>query len=189
MHDFVIHFGEKQDKGLTIVDCANIIIAAVSLLLAFYIFIYQRDKDKKSDYKTAKLNEQNINLQWFKELIIQPHYDLVIETYRNLINYTIDFQSPGDTLYHEKINVYIGFLKDHLFHLRRNFIALFETVDPKLYTQAIAIIDEVIDNITNNILNQDVDLTVRDTYESIILKEIISSKNKMIKLIYTYKAS
>jgi hypothetical protein len=188
MHDFIIQLSQKKDKGLSISDCANIIIAGVNLLLAFYIFIYQRNKDKKSDFNIAKLNEQTINLQWFKELIIQPHINSFIESYRKLINFVPDFVPPGNANYTDKIDGYVVFLKEQLFPLSKNFISLFETVDPKLHKSAIAIIDEVIETITLKLIDNEIDLSLVENYESIILKEIINSKNKMIKLIYTYKA-
>lgn len=76
-------------------DIANIIIAIVNLFLAGYIFIYQRAKDKNDNIKQLKneidekkeaisLQEQNIRLQWFKELIIQPHIAEMNSFYKNL---------------------------------------------------------------------------------------------------------
>ena len=60
-----------------IADLSQVIIAIANLFLAGYILIYQIRKDRKTDNETARLNEQNIKLQWFKELIVQPNIDII----------------------------------------------------------------------------------------------------------------
>ena len=67
-----------------IADISQVIIAIANLFLAGYVLIYQIRKDKKIDNQTARLNEKNIKLQLFKELIVQPNMDTISVFYSNL---------------------------------------------------------------------------------------------------------
>ena len=122
-----------------IADIANIIIAIVNLFLAGYIFIYQRAKDKNDNIKQLKneidakkeaisLQEQNIRLQWFKELIIQPHIVEINLFYTNLysIEAMLKVNSISDDL---KIDT-SEFVKANGAALRKSFIDILLSVSP-----------------------------------------------------------
>ena len=62
-----------------VADISQVIIAIANLFLAGYVLIYQILKDKKTDNETARLNEQNIKLQWLK-------IKIYFKTYINKVN-------------------------------------------------------------------------------------------------------
>ena len=175
--------------GLSISEISDIIIAIVNLLLAFYIFIYQRNKDKKADKETIINSDRTIRLQWFKDIIIQPNFDYFTSSFDKLINHPHSFHPIADPLSNNEVDDYIVTLKHNLFQVRRNFVSLLEIVDQNLYKSAIKILDDLLENLTVKLLDSNIDLSIFEQYENIVLKELIASKNKMVKLIYTHKGN
>ena len=69
-----------ETDRLSIIDSlANIIIASLTLILGWYVFIYQRKKDNENKVETEQLHRKNIKLQWFKEIIVQPKLQLLFD--------------------------------------------------------------------------------------------------------------
>ena len=63
---------------------SNIIIAVLTLFLGFYVFIYQRKKDKQNDIESIANHKKNIRIKWFKDLIIEPKIELLFQFYDNI---------------------------------------------------------------------------------------------------------
>jgi hypothetical protein len=177
----------QEASGLSVSDIANIIIAFCSLLLTGYIFIYQRTKDKKADIATANLNNQNLKLQWFKDLIIQPHLEILNKTFKTILDHPSLSISPTSADYSTKSDDYIKFTKTELYSLRKNFLSLFLTVNNQFYDNAIIIIDKHIDDITKALIDDLADLSNDYLYESVLIQKVISTRNSLIKLIYNFK--
>jgi len=182
----VIKYISQDTSELSITDISNIIIAFCTLLLTGYIFIYQKNKDKESNRATAELNNQNLKLQWFKDLIIQPHLEILNKTFNNLLEHPSLNVSPNSPDYQLKTENYIKFTKTELFTLRKNFVSLFLTVNNQLYSNAISLIDSHIDEITKKLIDEMSDLGTDSLNEDILIKRVISARNAMIKLIYSF---
>lgn len=179
-----------------IADVANIIIAVATLLLGYYIFIYQRRKDKKdkeeaeekdqdNKQENLRLQEQNIRIQWFKELIIQPHLSNVNGFYDCL--YTLESQIKHSPLNEDDKQELNSFIKQELSFLRKTFVDVLIGIDRKLYDEIITNLDNLIDSITRAIFNENLDLTDKNTFEKEINSRISYSRNDLIKNIYNYK--
>jgi len=168
--DIIYNVPKERGFSLSINDGATIIIAVVNLCLAFYIFVYQTNKDKRADKSTAILNEKNINLQ-FEELI-------------NLASPQV---SPSDPQYDDKVNAYLKIVKSKIYLVRKNFLSLFEVADVTLFKAAVAAIDKLIEKLTKRLIDNRIDLTKPGIYEDQIVKEFINSKNDLIKIIYSFK--
>ena len=164
---------------------AQAIIALLSLGLAAYILIYQKSLDKKHDNSTALLNEQNIKLQWFKELIIQPNWDSINTFYDKITDYSKSLIS-NELTYEEKVNINNAF-KSESSNLRILFIDVLFLIDPVFGLGVLRNLDELIDSITNDIFDEAVDLSDKPTFERRIGTKISYSKNKLISQIYNYK--
>ena len=164
---------------------AQIIIAGTNLFLASYVLFYQIRKDKKTNNDTARLHEQNIKLQWFKELIVQPNM-LAIETfYANL--YTINAKINSNDLTVEEKEDINNFAKAELSKLRKSFIDALQLVDKKFGDQLLSNLDELIDSITNAIFNEELKLKLPTVYEKHINSKISYSKNNLIAQLFNYK--
>jgi len=185
--DIIYNVPKERGFSLSINDGATIIIAVVNLCLAFYIFVYQTNKDKRADKSTAILNEKNINLQWFKDIIIQPHFQILINNFEELINLASPQVSPSDPQYDDKVNAYLKIVKSKIYLVRKNFLSLFEVADVTLFKAAVAAIDKLIEKLTKRLIDNRIDLTKPGIYEDQIVKEFINSKNDLIKIIYSFK--
>lgn len=177
-------------------DLANIVIAGFSLFLAYYIFVYQKSKDKIDKAEIARkeqeakidalnLQEQNIRLQWFKELIVQPHLNEINQFYSNLhsIEHKLSVASISEEL---KIDV-AAFIKSEQAKLRKTFIDVLRAVNPHLHSEIKTNLDSLIDNITNAIFNQGLNLNNKATFDKEIGSLISYSHNDLVSKIYNYK--
>ena len=166
-------------------DIAQIVIAAINLFLAAYIIFYQVKKDKRSDNDTARLNEQNIKLQWFKELIVQPNLAVINSFYENLSSIK-DKISSNDLNIQEK-EVINEFVKTELSKIRKSFVDVLLQVDKPFADKVLINLDELVDGITNSIFDEELKLKLPAVYDKSIGSKISYSKNKLLALLYNYK--
>jgi hypothetical protein len=166
-------------------DISQVVIAIASLALAAYIFIYQRRHDSASERATAVLNEQNIRLQWFKELVVQPSMNSINNFYANL--HKVKVMIKSDYMQdHEKQDI-SEFIKKESSKLRKEFIDMLIQLNPKLGNTVMANIDSLIDGLTESIFNDDLKLTRDAVYDQHISSKISYSKNSLIALLFNYK--
>lgn len=177
-------------------DLANIIIAGFNLFLAYYIFIYQKGKDKTDKAEAARkeqaaktealnLQEQNIRLQWFRELIVQPHLTEINQFYSNL--HSIENKLSVATISEElKIDI-AAFIKSEQSKLRKTFIDVLRAVNPQLHAEIESNLDTLIDSITNAIFNQGLNLNDKATFDKEAGSLISYSHNDLVSKIYNYK--
>ncbi len=166
-------------------DIAQVVIAAINLFLAAYIIFYQVKKDRKSDNDIARLNEQNIKLQWFKELIVQPNIDIIDTFYENLTSIKDKISSNDLTIKErESIN---EFAKYELSKIRKSFVDVLLHVDKPFADKVLANLDELVDGITNSIFEEELKLKLPSVYDKSIGSKISYSKNKLLALLYNYK--
>lgn len=178
----------SKEQGLSLSDLADwsqVLIALVNLFLAGYVIFYQIRKDKKIDNDTAKINEQNIKLQWFKELVVQPNMDGIKEFYLSL-NTIYSKINSNDLTNDEKQDIN-DFVKLELSKLRKSFVDVLFLVDKNFAEQLMKNLDELVDAITNAIFNDELKLKIPSVYEKNIGSKISISKNKVIAQLYNYK--
>ncbi|MFB3386605.1 hypothetical protein [Flavobacterium sp. LAR06] len=166
-------------------DWAQVLIALVNLILAGYLLLYQRKKDIISDNNTALLNEQNIKLQWFKELVVQPNMNEIINFYVNLN--TIYSQINSNELSDNEKQDINEFVKLELSKLRKSFVDVLFLIDKSFADQLMSNLDELIDGITNAIFDDSLKLKDLIVFEKNIGTKISISKNKIIAQLYNYK--
>lgn len=168
-------------------DFSNIIIAIVNLFLAYYIFVYQRSKDKNDKTETLTLQEQNIRLQWFKELIIQPHLNDINTFFKQLHSIENKFTTP--TLNEDQKIEIINLIKEERAKLRKSFGDLLLGVNLTLANEIKTNLDNLIDSITNTIFNDGLNLNHKPTFDKEIGALITYSRNDLISKIYQYKGN
>jgi hypothetical protein len=179
-----------------IADISNIIIAIVNLFLAGYVFVYQRNKDKVDSAKqfqkeidekkdAISLQEQNIRLQWFKELIIQPHIAEINLFYTNL--YSIEKKLNVNTISDDLKIETSEFVKANGAELRKSFIDILLSVSPVIHSDIKNNIDNLVDKITTKIFNAGLNLNDKITFDSEIGTLISYSHNDLISKIYSVK--
>jgi len=177
-----------MDIGLEIsdiADMANIVIAAVNLLLAGYIFIYQRERDKTDRASQLRRQEQSIKLQWFKELIIQPCLPEINAFYNNL--HSIESKLAVDTISNDLKIETSKFVKNSGAVLRKSFCDILPSVSSQLHLDIRKNIDGLVDKISSKIIDAGLNLNDKPTFEREIGSIISRSRNNLIKQIYAYK--
>ncbi len=166
-------------------DIAQVIIAVINVILAFYVFIYQKKQNKESDLKTAKLNEQNIKLQWFKELIIQPN----IKHLENFFEHLESLKSwiTSDDMNEEKIINLNRTVNDAAAKFRIDFYDIMLKINDELYKNIKTEIENLVTILTTAFSNDEHKLTNEKTYNREILEPIRYAKHNIITLIFNYK--
>ena len=168
-----------------VADISQVVVGISSLFLAGYVFIYQRQKDKKNDFQTALLHEQNIKLQWFKELVVQPNLGTINQFYTNLHSIKEKITSDNMSLpEREDMNNYI---KSELSAIRKTFIDILLQVDNKFGALILKNLDDLVDELTEAIFNDELKLKHPAVCEKHLTNKISYSKNSFLALLYNYK--
>lgn len=152
---------------------ANIIIALLTLVLGYYVFVYQKVKDK---------NDRKI--QWFKDLVIQPKLDEVNKFYDGISTLKTEIKS-NDLSEEEKIAV-ITKVKKEASDFRKNFLSVIQNLTPDLYKSIQGNIDKLTDDLTTAISNNELKLCNEKTYEREIAQKIQDSHSFVLKQIFEF---
>jgi hypothetical protein len=163
---------------------SNIILALLTLILAYYVFVYQRHKDNENKIETEELHKKNIKLQWFKEIIIQPRIQYVFGFYESLNNLRSEFsiEEIGED---KKIEI-INKIKQEQSKLRKSFLDLIQHVNLELHNEIAKNIDSLTDQLTDSVSNDELKLNNNKTYEREINTKIKSSYNDVLSKIFNF---
>ncbi len=152
---------------------SNIIIAFLTLILAFYVFVYQKRKDK-SDRR----------VQWLKDLIIEPKLNEVAAFYDLISTLKSEIKS-NDLDEDEKVRI-IGKIKKGASDFRKSFLASLQYLAPVLHKNIQDDLDKLTDDLTNAISNDELKLCNAKTYEREIAEKIQNSHSFVLKQIFEY---
>jgi len=165
-------------------DIAQVIIAIFNIILACYIFYYQIRQGRATETKDQEISQKSINLQWFKDLIIQPNYSYFISFIDNLksVRSLITSSNLSDTEIIE-INNHI---KLQASHFRVNFNDSILKISPELYRKIKMEVEDLVTNLTTSFSDENHDFTDPQKFEKEILEPIHYCKNNIIALIFSY---
>lgn len=164
---------------------SQIILGVLTLCLAFYVFIYQKNKDKKDVVKADLIAKKAIKLQWFKDIIIEPNVQYLFKFYENVSGIKQKIKST-DLSDDEKVEI-IQFIKEEQSQLRKSFLDLVRCIDSKLFDSIFDNIDLLTDALTNTISNDELKLKNDRTYEREINSKIQSSYAIVMEMIFSYE--
>ncbi len=174
-----------ETDWLSIIESiASIIIASLTFVLGWYVFVYQREKDNENKIETQQLHRKNIKLQWFKEIIIQPKVHMLFEFYESLQELK-SMLNKSDIVEEEKIEI-INFIKLEQSNLRKGFLDLIQHVDIELHKNMAINIDNLTDHLTNCVSNDEFKLNNIKTYEREINSKILNSYNDVLSKIFNF---
>ncbi|MDM1067408.1 hypothetical protein HXZ88_17655 [Myroides odoratimimus] len=155
---------------------SNIIIGGLTVTLAFYVFVFQKEKDKK-DRK----------IQWLKDLVIEPNLSKVTEFYNEL--HKLKEKIDTDSLDNETKQELIEKVKESASNFRKIFLNLIESMAPTLHKNIFDNIDQLSDLLTETISNDELKLTNKKTYERVIESPINSSYSEVLAYIFEYEGN
>lgn len=166
-------------------DIAQVIIALINIILAIYIFIYQRIQNSKNELHTTELYEQNIKLQWFKEIIIQPNIKHLYIFFENLEK--IKDIVNSDNLNEDEIIQMNAYIKDEAKKFRKKFNDVILHVDEEMYKNIKTKIEDLVTKLTTVISDDEYKLTNLKTIEREILEPINYAQNEVVSIVFKYK--
>jgi hypothetical protein len=152
---------------------SNVIIAFLTLLLGFYVFVYQRIKDKK-DRRS----------QWLKDLIIEPKLANIDEFYSNIGSLKLKINTNELTEV-QKIEI-ISEIKFNSSNFRKNFLIYLQFLAPTLHINLQTNIDKLTDELTDVISNDELKLYNEKTYEREINNRISNSHSYILQQLFEY---
>ncbi len=166
-------------------DISQVVIAVVNLFLAGYIFIYQKNQNSKADIKSAKLNEQNIRLQWFKELIIQPNYKHLLIFFENLES--LKAMVSSDNMSDEEIVAINRYINDQAAQFRINFYDITLKVNNDIYRFIKKEVEDLVTILTKVFSDDENKLSNDKTFQREVIDHVRYTKHNIIAKIYSYK--
>lgn len=130
-------------------DAANVATAVISLLLAFYIFVYQRRKDNKDQLSIINQIKSSTKLEMFKLLIIEPHVDTIHVFFRSISK---EYQRLNGIQVSHDLKTEISAKLDVEFNqFESDVIESFKGIDAAFYNKMLGLLDAVRDGISAEI--------------------------------------
>lgn len=170
-----------QAQNISILDAvykiATVCIAFINVLLVFYIFRRNTNKDTKNIEKNRKLSLLKILiLDYNMQHLYQFFEYLKIESKKLTVNNLDDVAKKE---INEKMLSYGN-------ELRQKFIDPFLAIDSNLYNNILHSVDELQDSMTNTIFDEGINLSHAPKFNELITSEITKTKTQIIKLLFEY---
>lgn len=170
---------------LNFLDLLKTIVPLANLLIVVFVFNYTRKKDKKEIKRSQKLEEQKIQLQWFKYLILEPNMSLVNKFYEDItvsLNNLLNIGNQDIDL----IKISSDVKAEHA-KIRKSFVDVLRIADTKLEDKIKLNLDNLIGELDTTIFDKGINLSHVPAFEKEIISRVIYSKNDLISAIYSYK--
>lgn len=182
MDNIIYHTSSSPQSTWAIIkDIATVVLALCSLcwtiFWASYVFFRQTAREQKKA-------EQTVRLQWFKDLIITPHLSSINDFFKSLENIKVNF-TTSDLADDQKQEIN-EFIKAEQRKLRKEIIDLLLAILPNLGNKFNKTIDDLTDQLTEAIFNDELKLNNSSVYEKSIGNPIQTTKTTIIKLIFSY---
>lgn len=161
----------------TIYKIATVCIAFINVCLVIYIFVRNNNKDNKN-------SEKNIKMSLLKTLILDYNMKYLYLFFEDLRKETnkltvANLSDDAKREINEKLLLYGN-------ELRQKFIDPFLAIDSKLYDNILHSIDILLDNMTNSIFDEGINLSHAPKFEELIINKITNTKTHIIKLLFEY---
>lgn len=163
-----------------ILSLLTLVLSIINLIYAAFIFAY---KNKKDD----RLKEKDIRASAFYNLIISPNIGIFYDFF-NLIEHELRKLRDPELSMDEKLRIN-EFVKDQMSHLRLRFIDLFRAVSYRLYSRSITSLDKLVDQITNDIFDEKVDLSDSDVFQDRVLRRLSLCRTSIVTQMHGFDGS
>lgn len=175
----------QQSQNFNIHDWVRTISVVLTFIISIINLVYAikffRHKDKKED----DVKDKDLRVSWFKSLILDYNLEHFHKFFQEVDNELQKLKPQKLTAKaKQKIDERI---KDKQTFLRKNFIDLLLAVDDNLYELTLKELDNLVDHLTELMLNSDVDLSQPVNFENGISQKIIETKTNMLKIFFDYK--
>lgn len=156
---------------------AMVTIALANIILVIYIFTKNNKKDESKDERNRKINLLKTLILDYKMEIFYSFFHQIKEESKMLL--TKELSDEEKTQINGKIN-------DLGIEFRQDFTDIFIAIDVVLYQRILSKSDKLIDNLTENIFDEGVNLSHQPKFNELIIKPINESKTDIIKILFSY---
>lgn len=176
----------KDDDNLweIIQGVSNLLSSLLTLALAFYVFIYQRNKDKVDKAEALITQRKTVKLEWFKEIIIQPKINEVFTFFEKINSIKEDIDS--NDLSSDERQRLIDSIKSYQSDLRKSFLEIIQNINTDLYNNLLNHVDVLTDQLTEIFSNDELKLCNERTYEREVQKRIDEAYNNFMSSIFNF---
>ena len=165
---------------LDIIDkIANIIIASFTFLFSIYIFIITNKKEDKKESMNRKKDSLKI-------IILEHNLKNLFDFY-NSVSYKMNPLSQRIHSDNEKREINDS-LQEDLKKLRLEFTDLLLAVNKDLYSCIKDSTDFLIDNLTNKMFDEGINLSYKPKFDEEIIASISKSKTETVKYLYEFNS-
>lgn len=169
----------------TLADIAQVVIAIVSVALAYSAFIYQRKKDMHADNINVEISRRTEQLQWYRELLIHPNVSTIYGLFSDITEISQKFTTPNLTDI-QKSEI-LQEIKNKVAAFRVAFVDLLEVVDVEKRKQSLDVLDTLVDYIGITTLDQGINLSHQPKFEESILQKVSHTRNIFLQIISRFK--
>lgn len=158
---------------------ANIIIALFTLAFSVYIFYFSTTKDDEKESKNRKTDS-------LRTIVLEHNLKKLFNFYEqtmNLMNPLIEKVHTDEDK--QEIN---NNLQSNLTQLRLEFTDLFLAVDKELYNSIKDSTDLLIDDLTNKMFDEGINLNYKPKFDQEITTSISKSKTETVRHLYEFNA-
>lgn len=172
------YFFEQQSSLLQVIDTiANITIALFTLAFSIYIYYFTTKKDDKEKQKDRKSDS-------LKTIILEHNLKHLFFFYEKVITIMLPLSKKKHSDNEkESIN---NELQNSLKQLRLQFTDLFLAVDKQLYADIKRCTDQLIDELTVKMFDEETNLEIESTYDEEVTSSISKSKTDTVGHLYEF---
>ena len=166
--------GQYNQWISTITAVATSVIALVNIGLTIYI--YTQNRKDSSIIENCKRRFELMQI-----LILNHNMNKLYDFYDEITAECLRLQNTSEDQGKKDIN---SVLLEKAKRFRHNFISLFNVIDPQLYKSLLSIIDNLVDNITNAIFDDGINLKHAPKYDEVISQRISKNRVDFLSTIY-----
>jgi hypothetical protein len=161
----------------TICKIATVCIALANIILVFYIFRRNNNKDERNGEKSRKIN-------LLKTLILDYNMKYLYDFFDKVKEETDKLKAPVLQVSEKtRINNEVILLNSKL---RQKFTDVFLAIDESIYNEILTSTDALIDGFTESIFNQGINLSHEPMFNDLITSRIAATKTHIIKTLFNY---
>lgn len=156
---------------------SSIVIAFLGLLFTYYIF-------KSNNSKEEIRNDKSRQYDSLKTIILEHNLKHFFSFYEEIMSTVLPLSKKElSDISKSRLN---DKMVDALKYLRLNFTDLLLAVDKELYDEIMKNTDKLIDDLTEAMFDEGINLTHNPRFESEIISKLSTSKTKNVRILYTF---
>ena len=156
---------------------ANIIIAAAALIFTIYIFFFNNNREEEK-------NQKDRQSESLKTIILEHNLKFFFNFYEDI--FKIIHPVSEKILTDDEKSVLNDEMQNSQKLLRLKFLDLLLAVDKQLYNEILANTDQLIDNLTEKLFDEGINLQHYPKFEEEVIERLSTSKTNSVRVLYNF---